>query len=309
MRWTTYISPSDNAAHVALVEGNQLHGLRDNTRLLELLDNPDAMAAAAERAKTDPVEVLDLEAADVLAPVPAPPSVRDFYAFESHVLACAKALDQPINPDWYELPVFYFQNPQATRGYRADVEVAPGSTRFDFELEVAAVVGKAGKDLHPDEAEDHIAGFMLMSDWSARDLQAREMKQTMGPVKGKDTATSYGPWLVTPDELGDHRGGNAYDLRMTASVNGRPYSEGNLGDLHWSFGQMMAYASRGARLVPGDIIGSGTVGTGCILELSLVHGEKEFPFLNVGDEVRLEAQELGFISTTIRQGSDVIPLR
>jgi 2-keto-4-pentenoate hydratase/2-oxohepta-3-ene-1,7-dioic acid hydratase in catechol pathway len=309
MRWTTYISPSDSAAHVALVEGNQLHGLRDSTRLLELLDNPDAMAAAAERATTDPVEVLELEAAEVLAPVPAPPSVRDFYAFESHVLACAKALDQPINPDWYELPVFYFQNPQATRGYRADVEVAPGSTRFDFELEVAAVVGKAGKDLHPDEAEDHIAGFMLMSDWSARDLQAREMKQTMGPVKGKDTATSYGPWLVTPDELGDHRGGNAYDLRMTASVNGRPYSEGNLGDLHWSFGQMMAYASRGARLVPGDIIGSGTVGTGCILELSLVHGEKEFPFLNVGDEVRLEVQELGFISTTIRQGSDVIPLR
>jgi 2-keto-4-pentenoate hydratase/2-oxohepta-3-ene-1,7-dioic acid hydratase in catechol pathway len=267
------------------------------------------MAAAAERAKSDPIDVLELETAEVLAPVPVPPSVRDFYAFESHVLACAKALDQPINPDWYELPVFYFQNPQATRGHRADVEMAPGSTRFDFELEVAAVVGRAGRDLHPEEAEEHIAGYMLMSDWSARDLQAREMKQTMGPVKGKDTATSYGPWLVTPDELSGRRGATAYDLKMTASVNGRPYSEGNLGDLHWSFGQMLAYASRGTLLVPGDIIGSGTVGTGCILELSLVHGEDQYPFLKVGDEVNLEVEELGFISTTIRHGSDVIPLR
>ncbi len=309
MRWTTYVSPSDSTTHVALVDDNKLHGVRDTTQLIELLDDAEAMAAAAERAKSDPIDVLELETAEVLAPVPVPPSVRDFYAFESHVLACAKALDQPINPDWYELPVFYFQNPQATRGHRADVEMAPGSTRFDFELEVAAVVGRAGRDLHPEEAEEHIAGYMLMSDWSARDLQAREMKQTMGPVKGKDTATSYGPWLVTPDELSGRRGATAYDLKMTASVNGRPYSEGNLGDLHWSFGQMLAYASRGTLLVPGDIIGSGTVGTGCILELSLVHGEDQYPFLKVGDEVRLEVEELGFISTTIRHGSDVIPLR
>lgn len=309
MRWTTYVSPSDSTTHVALVDDNKLHGVRDTTQLIELLDDAEAMAAAAERAKSDPIDVLELETAEVLAPVPVPPSVRDFYAFESHVLACAKALDQPINPDWYELPVFYFQNPQATRGHRADVELAPGSTRFDFELEVAAVVGRAGRDLHPEEAEEHIAGYMLMSDWSARDLQAREMKQTMGPVKGKDTATSYGPWLVTPDELSGRRGAKAYDLKMTASVNGRPYSEGNLDDLHWSFGQMMAYASRGTLLVPGDIIGSGTVGTGCILELSLVHGEDQYPFLKVGDEIRLEVEELGSISTTIRQGSDVIPLR
>jgi 2-keto-4-pentenoate hydratase/2-oxohepta-3-ene-1,7-dioic acid hydratase in catechol pathway len=309
MRWTTYVSPSDSTTHVALVDDNKLHGVRDTTQLIELLDDAEAMAAAAERAKSDPIDVLELETAEVLAPVPVPPSVRDFYAFESHVLACAKALDQPINPDWYELPVFYFQNPQATRGHRADVEMAPGSTRFDFELEVAAVVGRAGRDLHPEEAEEHIAGYMLMSDWSARDLQAREMKQTMGPVKGKDTATSYGPWLLTPDELSGRRGATAYDLKMTASVNGRPYSEGNLGDLHWSFGQMLAYASRGTLLIPGDIIGSGTVGTGCILELSLVHGEDQYPFLKVGDEVRLEVEELGFISTTIRHGSDVIPLR
>lgn len=309
MRWSTYVSPTDNLAHIALVVDGKLHGLREQTQLIDLLNDEEAMTRAAERATADPIDVLDLDAAEVLAPIPVPPSVRDFYAFESHVLACAKALEQPINPDWYELPVFYFQNPQATRGHRADVEIAPGSVRFDFELEVAAVVGKAGRDLHPEEAEQHIAGYMLMSDWSARDLQAREMKQTMGPVKGKDTATSYGPWLVTTDELAGLRGGTAYNLEMTASVNGRPYSRGNLGDLYWGFGQMMAYASRGTQLVPGDIIGSGTVGTGCILELSLVHGVDQYPFLEPGDEVRLEVEELGFIDARLVKGSDVIPLR
>ena len=309
MRWTTYISPSDQSAHVGLVEAGRIHGLPETTRLLDLLDDTERMSAAAERALGDPVDVLDVGTAEVLAPIPVPPSVRDFYAFEAHVLACSKALDQPINPDWYELPVFYFQNPQATRGHLKDVELAPGTTRFDFELEVAVVVGKAGRDLQPGEVEQHIAGYMLMSDWSARDLQAREMKQTMGPVKGKDTATSYGPFLVTPDELAGRRAGNAYDLKMTASVNGRPYSSGNLADLHWTFGQMMSYASRGTELVPGDIIGSGTVGTGCILELSLVHGEEEYPFLKPGDAVRLEAEELGFISCHMLPGTDIIPLR
>lgn len=187
------------------------------------------------------------------------------------------------------------------------MELAPGSQRFDFELEVAAVIGTAGKDLHPDQAEEHIAGYMLMSDWSARDVQAREMKQTMGPVKGKDTATSYGPYLVTPDEL-VRDGGNAFSVALTASVNGRPYSEGNLRDLYWTFGQMLAYASRGTRPVPGDVIGSGTVGTGCTLELSLVHGEQEYPFLEEGDRVELVGEGLGSISTRITAGSKVIAL-
>jgi 2-keto-4-pentenoate hydratase/2-oxohepta-3-ene-1,7-dioic acid hydratase in catechol pathway len=309
MRWSSYVSPTDQLPHIALVVDGKLHGLREQTQLIELLDDDEVMALSAERALADPIDVLDLDTAEVLAPIPVPPSVRDFYAFESHVLACAKALEQPINPDWYELPVFYFQNPQATRGHRADVDLAPGSVRFDFELEVAAVVGKPGRDLHPEEAEQHIAGYMLMSDWSARDLQAREMKQTMGPVKGKDTATSYGPWLVTPDELVGLRGGNAYNLEMTASVNGRSFSRGNLGELYWSFGQMMAYASRGTQLVTGDIIGSGTVGTGCILELSLVHGVDQYPFLKAGDDVRLDVEELGHISARLVEGSDVIPLR
>lgn len=308
MRWSTYLSPTDRAEHVGLVSEDRIHGLSDRRTLVDLLAHPDAMVEAAERALADPLEVVDLADADVLAPIPRPPSVRDFYAFENHVLACSRALNQPVNPDWYELPVFYFQSPQATRGYRADVELAPGSQRFDFELEVAAVVGTAGKDLHPDEAEDHIGGYLLMSDWSARDVQAREMKQTMGPVKAKDTATSYGPYLVTPDEL-VRDGGNAFSIPLTASVNGRRYSEGNLRDLYWSFGQLLAYASRGTRLVPGDVIGSGTVGTGCILELSLVHGVTEYPFLAEGDLVELTGDGLGTIASRITAGSELIPLR
>lgn len=308
MHWSTYVSPIDRAERVGLVSEGRIYGLSDRRTLIDLLPEPDAMAAAAEQALADPLEVVELADADVLAPVPRPPSVRDFYAFESHVLACSQALDQPVNPDWYELPVFYFQSPQATRGYRADVELAPGSQRFDFELEVAVVIGRAGKDMHPDEAEDHIGGYLLMSDWSARDVQAREMKQTMGPVKAKDTATSYGPYLVTPDEL-VRDGGNAFSIPLTASVNGRRYSEGNLRDLYWSFGQLLAYASRGTRLVPGDVIGSGTVGTGCILELSLVHGVTEYPFLAEGDLVELTGEGLGTIVSRITAGSEPIPLR
>jgi 2-keto-4-pentenoate hydratase/2-oxohepta-3-ene-1,7-dioic acid hydratase in catechol pathway len=205
--------------------------------------------------------------------------------------------------------VFYFSNPAAVIGPYDPVPIAPGSQRFDYELEIGAVVGRAGSDLSPQEAEAHIAGYLVLSDWSARDLQAEETRHGLGPVKGKDTATSIGPYLVTPDELADVRRGNAYDLTMTATVNGKPYSAGNFADIHWTYGQLLAYASRGTRLVPGDIIGSGTVGTGCILELSLVHGSAAYPWLQVGDLVRLEVERLGAIEAKIVPGRPVIPLR
>src|SRR5919198_752694 len=180
---------------------------------------------------------------------------------------------------------------------RVGVVVPPGSSELDFELEVAAVVGRGGSDLDPEEAEGHIAGFCVMNDWSARDIQRREMKLSMGPVKGKDFATSLGPALTTPDELEPYRKDKAYDLTMTASVNGREYSRASLADIHWSFGEMLAYASRGTRLVPGDVIGSGTCGTGCILELSLVHGEDAYPWLQVGDQIVLEVEHLGRLTS------------
>src|SRR5438876_12401634 len=142
-----------------------------------------------------------------------------------------------MDPDWYELPVFYFSNPAAVVGPDAEVEIPPGSAALDFELEVAAVVGRGGSDLDPSDGERHIAGFCVMNDWSARDLQAREMKLSMGPVKGKDFATTLGPVLTTPDELEPFRGDRAFGLTMTASVNGREYSRASLDDIYWSFGE------------------------------------------------------------------------
>ena len=148
-----------------------------------------------------------------------------------------------------------------------------------------------------------------MNDWSARDVQRREMKLSMGPVKGKDSATSLGPFLVTPDELEPFRSGRSFDLRMRASVNGRAYSDASLADIYWSFGEMLAYASRGTEVVPGDVIGSGTCGTGCILELSLVHGEDEYPWLQPGDEVVLEVDHLGVQRSRVVEGRPLVPLR
>lgn len=310
MRWTTYVSPSDGREHAAVLSAGALHGLRTEQRLIDLLgDGGELLARSAQQALADPLDVIGEADAELLAPIGAPPSVRDFYAFETHVRTYREANGQEMDPDWYELPVFYFQNPAAVRGSRDDVAIAPGSTRFDYELEFAAIVGRGGSDLVPDEAEQHIAGYVLLCDWSARDLQARESRQMMGPVKGKDTATSLGPWLVTPDELEPYRSGNAFGLELTASVNGRPYSRGDAADLHWTFGQMLAYASRGTSVRPGDVIGSGTVGTGCILELSTVHGEGEYPWLSPGDEVRLEGEQLGAIVARVTASAPVVPLR
>jgi 2-keto-4-pentenoate hydratase/2-oxohepta-3-ene-1,7-dioic acid hydratase in catechol pathway len=190
-----------------------------------------------------------------------------------------------------------------------DVAVPPGCRALDFELEVAAVVARGGSDLSPAEAEGCIGGFTVMNDWSARDLQAREVKHSLGPVKGKDFATSLGPFLVTPDELAPRRAGRAYDLAMTARVNGREFSRATLADVHWSFGEMLSYASRGTELVPGDVIGSGTCGTGCILELSLVHGSEAYPWLCPGDVVELEVTGLGCQRSQVVAGREPVPLR
>ena len=310
MRWCTYLSPAGSAERVGLLHEGAIRGLPGTRALVDLLgDDGQRMAEAAGRALNDPAEVVAGDGVRFLAPVPDPPSIRDFYAFEEHVKTSAQALGREVSPVWYEIPLFYFTNPAATRGPCDDIPVTPGSARFDYELEIAAVVGRPGSDLDPALAERHIAGYMVMCDWSARDLQAQEMKGRLGPAKGKDSATSFGAFLVTPDELEDRRAGNAYDLEMTASVNGRPYSRGTFSSIHWRFGELLAYASRGTTLRSGDIIGSGTVGTGCILELSAVHGPEAYPWLKPGDQVRLEVDRLGVISSTIRPSAPVIPLR
>ena len=312
MRWATFrlLGGEDRTERVGVIMGEQIQALAPGVRLLDLLgDDGDRLARASEEATTNPAEMFERPSVELLAPLSRPPSVRDFYAFEQHVKTARARRGLDMDPDWYELPVFYFSNPAAIVGSLRDVPVPPGCKELDFELEVAAIVGRGGSDLDPEEAERHIAGFSVMNDWSARDIQRREMKLSMGPVKGKDFATTLGPVMVTPDELEPFRRGRAYDLVMTASVNGKEYSRASLADIYWSFGEMLSYASRGTEIVPGDVIGSGTCGTGCILELSLVHGEAEYPWLKPGDVVALEVEQLGRIESTVVPGKPLEPLR
>ncbi|TMD96707.1 MAG: fumarylacetoacetate hydrolase family protein [Chloroflexi bacterium] len=310
MRLATYRHPGSDLDRVGVVVGDMLHALAGRTRLIDLLgDDGERLATAGSAAIRDPHEVVEIDAVRLLPPVPVPPTLRDFYAFEQHVRTARQRRGLEMDPDWYRLPVFYFSNPRALVGDGEPVAVPPGCAELDFELEVAAIVGRGGGDLDPDEAEARIAGYCVMNDWSARDLQRREMKLSMGPVKGKDFATSLGPILVTPDEIGDRRSGCGYDLAMTARVNGTEYSRALWSDVYWSFGEMLAYASRGTELAAGDVVGSGTCGTGCILELSLVHGGDAYPWLRPGDTVELEVEGLGRLRNPVIEGRPLRPLR
>jgi 2-keto-4-pentenoate hydratase/2-oxohepta-3-ene-1,7-dioic acid hydratase in catechol pathway len=300
VRWSTY-TDRDGDTRAAVWQDGRLHPAPAGVGLVDLLgDDGTRLRAAADAALAGPG--VDPGQVTLLAPIPRPPSIRDFMAFEEHVVTASAALGRTVDPIWYRQPVFYFTNPNALRGAREPVPISPGSAAFDYELEIAAVVGREGADLSPEQAVEHIAGYVLFCDWSARDLQGAEMAIGLGPAKGKDSASSCGPWMLTADEL-------PAAAAMSASVNGKPYSAGRLDALYWSFGEMIAYAARGTRVVPGDLIGSGTVGTGCILELSRVHGVDAYPWLNAGDQVRLEADGLGAIDTRIIAGPAVIPLR
>jgi len=308
VKWATYLSATDGGEHPALLDGDMLFALGGTRQLVDLIVSPEALADAAEEASNKPFEVVPARTARLLAPVPRPPSVRDFMAFENHYVTSIEAMGLSPNPIYYEQPVFYFQNPAAILGPHEPVPLAPGSHRFDYELEVAAIIGAPASNVSPEDASAHIVGYTVFCDWSARDLQGPEMAMAIGLGKAKDTATSIGPYLVTADEIEDRRRANGFDLKMTASVNDVPYSEGNWADQFWSFSNLIAYASRGTTVRTGDVIGSGTVGTGCILELSQVHGEKEFPWLRAGDRVTLEIEGLGEIRTSIVEGDPVHPL-
>jgi fumarylacetoacetate (FAA) hydrolase len=256
------------------VEGRAAPGRVEGDRVVELAA-PSLVAWLAAGGD----DVVEHALADVRlrAPVPLPPSVRDFYAFERHVRAARAQRGLEVAPEWYRLPVFYFSNPAAICGPEDTVPFPSESAAWDYELEAAAVVGADGRP----------AGFTVMNDWSARDLQKMEMAVGLGPAKGKDFATSLGPVLVTPDELGDLR------LEMVARVNGEERSRGNLGDMHWSWDDLVAHARRNTRLVAGDVLGSGTVGTGCILE----HGDGRW--LQSGDVVELEIERIGVLRNTV----------
>ena len=243
-----------------------------------------------------PIAVLE-EDVQLLAPVPNPQSFRDFYAFEQHVRAARKLRGVDMHPDWFKIAIFYFSNPAALYGHGEDIPYPRGTNELDYELEFAIIIAKGGSDINQDEADKYIAGYTICNDWSARDLQREEMAMSLGPAKGKDFASSFGPYMVTPDELED-----AWDddgklqLRMTCHVNGKLISDGNTNDLYHPFTKMIERASMNAKLLPGDILGSGTVGTGCILEL---RPENVGGWIKKGDVVHMEVERLGVLENKI----------
>jgi fumarylacetoacetate (FAA) hydrolase len=240
---------------------------------------------------------LDLAEAPLLPPVVNPGTFRDFYAFEQHVARCRAKRGLPMEPAWYEQPAFYFSNPVALVGHEAPVRAPLGSNELDFELELGLIIGRPGRDICGARAWDHVAGFTIVNDFSARDLQRREMAVGLGPAKGKDFATAVGPCLVTLDELRDRIDSSGkLHLRMAARVNGRELSQGDSASMYFTWPQIIEHASRDAELLPGDLLGSGTVGTGCILELG---PENTGGWLKPGDVVELEIERLGVLRTPI----------
>lgn len=269
MRYCTFRVTEDGAPREwpGLVEGDQVLRL-DAPTLVDVLAAGGAAATGRAYRLTD---------VTLRAPVPRPPSVRDFFAFEQHVATARANRGQTVPAEWYEFPAFYFTNPAAIYGPDDEIRYPEGTQALDYELEIAAVIGRDGR----------IAGFTVMNDWSARDIQRKEMRIGLGPAKAKDFATSMGPVLVTTGEFGGTKG------MMTARVNGEERSRGNLADLHYSWPEILAQAARNTRLYPGDVIGSGTVGTGCILE----HDDNRW--LVPGDVVELEIEGIGILRNRI----------
>jgi fumarylacetoacetate (FAA) hydrolase len=266
--------------------------LANGLRVAALAD----VVAAFATPDVDDDAVLDSVDLDFGSPVLRPASLRDGYGFEGHVRTMWERRGGTVPEVWYDLPVFYFSNVSEVRGHSDPVWAPRGSVELDFELEVAALIDTPAIDLPPDRAEDAIGGYMLFNDWSARDLQREETVMRLGPAKGKDFASSLGPWLVTPDELDDARLGRAFDLLMTAHVNGAEISRGRWSDAVHGFAALAARASADVHLRPGDLLGSGTVGTGCLLE---VRDATLGRYLLPGDVVELEVERLGRLVTPI----------
>jgi fumarylacetoacetate (FAA) hydrolase len=285
--------------------------------LLEILENwslfyPKLRKLSADLSTSPSIKSrgFSLTESMLLAPIPNPPSLRDGYAFRQHVETARRNRGLDMTPVFDSFPVFYFGNHRTVRG-PGTVYVMPDQVKkLDYELEAAVVISKTGKNIRTQDADDYIAGLMILNDFSARTLQMEEMLLNLGPAKGKDFVTTTGPWLVTLDELTEfevpcHKNheGKSWNLKMSASVGGRTLSEGNLRDMEWTFAEIIARASYGVELYPGDIIGSGTVGTGCLLELNGTGKLKDPAYkeqwLMPGDEIELKMEALGSLKNQV----------
>jgi 2-keto-4-pentenoate hydratase/2-oxohepta-3-ene-1,7-dioic acid hydratase in catechol pathway len=263
--------------------------------MLEFLRGGPQSMAAARDSLTDPLPPLGArdetivyrpEQIRLLAPLPNPASVRDFYAFEDHVKKGFEKRGEPMPAEWYEIPVYYKSAHHNIIGTEADAPWPSFTDKFDYELELAAVIGKQGSNILAENASEYIAGYTVMNDFSARDIQRKEMKVRLGPAKGKDWCTALGPYLVTSEEIGD-----VYRLEMLARVNGEEWSRGNSCSIYWKFEQMIEFITRDDTIYPGDVLGSGTVGSGCGLELDR--------WVKRGDVIELEIEKLGVLRNRV----------
>jgi fumarylacetoacetate (FAA) hydrolase len=271
--------------------------IEDRVHTLPYADMHAALAAGIEKAaRRASKESLSLEEVNFHSPI-HPTTLRDGYAFEQHVVTANRNRGRDVPEEWYQFPVFYFTNPNAVFGHEDVIPYPPYTDAMDYELEIAAVIGIGGMNIKPEDAPAHVFGYTIFNDWSARDVQRKEMAVGLGPAKGKDFASSFGPVIVTHESLADKAMGRpgVYDLEMIARINGKEFSRGNFKDIHWSFGEIIARVSDSVMLNPGDVIGSGTVGTGCLLELTKFQG----PWLNHGDVVELEIERIGVLRNTI----------
>lgn len=312
---------TEDKEHLGIYANGHIYNLNSCDKLI-----PDHMNAfleggepLMERAKKINKDILDGKLSpkeevfyELLAPVPHPTSCRDGYAFRQHVAAARRNRKVDMIAEFDQYPIFYFTNHNAIQG-PGEIECMPDHfQKLDFELEVAAVIGKKGRNIKAAEADEYIAGYTIMNDMSARTLQMEEMLLNLGPAKGKDFSTVIGPWLVTPDELEqfkvaakENHVGNNYNLKMTCKVNGIEVSSGNMADMDWTFAEIIERCAYGVDILPGDVIGSGTVGTGCFLELNgtglLNDPNYKVQWLQAGDHVEMEITGLGALSNTIKK--------
>lgn len=308
MRFASYQLEGTTWCAVAGPHG--LHPLPAGMTGLELVRSglPAALETGAAALRGPAVPLASVR----LLPPLQPPTVRDFTAFEEHVEGVVRGVSGggEVAPEWYEAPAFYFTSPYAVTGPFDDVPVPPGCQAFDFELEVAAVIGADGASLTAPAARERIFGYTVLNDWSARDLQGREMKVGLGPAKGKDTATTLGPWLVTADELAPYRDADGFlALGARVLVNGTEVGRDLLSNMSWTFEELIAYASRGTWVRAGDVIGSGTCGNGgCLAELWGRRGERVPPPLRPGDVVEMTVEGIGTIRNRVVPGLDLPPV-
>lgn len=310
MKWVT--CDGGSGIRTGIIDGEEVRALAPGATLLGLVEaGAEALAEAGDRARRSPDLVARLEDVRLLAPLPRPPSVRDGLCFLDHLRGCYRALgrDTTLHPAWSQTPAFYFTNPDSIVGPYDEVPVAPGCRLFDLELELGAVIGRPGRDLHPDRAEEHIVGYTLFNDWTARDHQMRDLAQGIGLGKSKDSATTLGPALVTADEVEPYRVGGRLAIELSATVNDKELTRGRMDAMDWTFGELLAYISRGVDLTPGSVVGSGTVPGGCLLEHVDTPNPADYSgWLRPGDVVSLRAEAIGETRQTVVAGAEVIPL-